>query len=113
MEILFAPMHTNSPMPSGPGAVWLTITVPKAPNGHGDTSCDKAALACRIQCARVLKGILLIASVGLLMVVCCANTPAIPQSEISRNPSSGAKSFMVSRSYLLVAGVRHSGMLIQ
>lgn len=74
-EILFAPMHTSSPMPSSPGAVWLTITVPKAPKGQGETNCDRAALACRIQYARVLKGMLLIDSVGLPIGACCANVP--------------------------------------
>lgn len=49
----FAPMQTSSP---SPGAVWFTMTLPKAAKGQGDDSCASAAFACRIQYARVLNG---------------------------------------------------------
>lgn len=43
------PLQIRSPSPSL--LVWFTITVPKAAKGHG---AGRAALAARIQCARVL-----------------------------------------------------------
>ena len=71
----FTPRHTNSP---NPGAVWLTIAVAKALKGHGDTSSARAALARRIQNARVLNGTLLIDSVESEMTswTCAAVVPS-------------------------------------
>lgn len=48
----FIPMHIRSP--SEEGSVWFTITEAKAEKGHGDgESSARAAVAQRIQCARV------------------------------------------------------------
>jgi hypothetical protein len=35
-----APIHTSSPRPLSP--VWLTMAVPNAPNGHGETKSWRA-----------------------------------------------------------------------
>lgn len=45
--IELTPMQTKSPKPVF--AVWLTITVPKAPKGQGETRSESAWLAFRIQ----------------------------------------------------------------
>jgi hypothetical protein len=68
--LAFAPMHTKSPILDV--SVWLTITVPNAPNGHGDTRSERAVFARRIQYTRVLYGMPLIARVGDERTVCKA-----------------------------------------
>ena len=54
-------MQTSSP---SPGAVWFTIAEANAAKAQGEASSPSAAFARRIQCARVLKGMLLIMSCG-------------------------------------------------
>ena len=71
-EMLFAPIHTSSPSPLlAVASVWLTMTVPKAPNGQGETSWAKAAFAARIQYARVLALTPLMLKLASLMTFCC------------------------------------------
>ena len=63
-------MQTNEPRELGSVSVWLTIMVLKAAKGQGVPVSElRAALAWRIQCARVLKEMLLSGMVGSLAVL--------------------------------------------
>jgi hypothetical protein len=52
-EFPFKPIHTSLPFSSTLVSVWFTITVPKAANGHGESSSLSAEIARRIQYALV------------------------------------------------------------
>jgi hypothetical protein len=67
--MLFAPMQISVPGPVA--SVWFTITEPKAPNGQGEpVTSRRAALALRIQWARVSDGMEFIVRPCLAIGVC-------------------------------------------